>query len=670
MLIQGECGINLFLYIDWSGIKIYIHHMSRSIPSIQDILGPGGLLANSMHSFEVRTSQIEMAHMIADCLENGLSAVAEAGTGTGKTLGYLVPVILSGRKTIISTGTKNLQEQIFFKDVPLLREVFPFQIDAMLMKGRSNYLCLYRYHQYFSRPSLFKDSKGKLRKKIDRWIEKTEFADRAELPWLRDDDPLWDSISSTTEQCVGGNCPFYEDCFLNRLRARAAQSRLIIVNHHLFCADIKLKMDGFGEIIPRFQAAVFDEAHEFEDICSSHLGERLGTKQLLDLAMDWEDSVRSIKGEARSLVMPAILEINGGVEGLRSYFEKKKDRDRMHETVLLELNEGPVRAIKSGLDKLSIKALEKRSSFQPLIRRAEDLKGCLEKIFSTRGNDWLNWYERRSKSILFYASPLNVSDILNEALYERVKTVIYTSATLATAGNFEFMRSRLGLHKEIKEAIYPSHFDFSNQTLLYIPKDLPLPVQSGFPDEVSKRALEVFLITQGRALLLFTSKKNMNLAYSYLKEKIPYSIFLQGDAPRTVLLERFREDVHSVLLATGSFWQGVDVPGESLSCLIVDKLPFDSPSDPLVAAKIDSIRAGGGNPFMEYQLPSAIIALKQGLGRLVRKNSDRGVLSVMDSRILTSRYGRFFIESLPEMPISHDLEDIKRFFSSSGSPEQ
>jgi ATP-dependent DNA helicase DinG len=638
--------------------------MTHTSLTIEKILGPDGLLSRSLEGFESRDSQMKMALLIRDSLQHDTPAIVEAGTGTGKTFGYLVPLILSQKKGVISTGTKNLQEQVFFKDIPLLEKATGLKIDAMIMKGRKNYLCLHRYHQYFSQPSLLETGMEKTRQRMEAWLGKTKFADRAEISWLADNDTLWDALSATSDQCLGGDCKFLNECFLSRLRSKAAKSKIIIVNHHLFFADMKVKRGGFGEIIPRFQVAVFDEAHSVEEVATSFLGETLSTNQLMELVNDLEKETKDSKHIDKNKLKKHLNAIRTGAERLRILFNDREDKGRLDNETLSIISKGPVREIRQGLKYIHEKAdfgESDNAALQAMPVRARDIEDLMEQILKKRDSKWLNWYEKRRRSLMLHASPLDISGRMNELLYEKVQGVVFTSATLSTNRTFDYIRSRLGLSHAL-EGIYPSHFDFATQTLMYIPRDLPPPNAPDFALKVAVRVMEILKRTQGRALVLFTSYHNLNVVHQILEGRTPYTIHRQGDAPRSVLLEEFRRDIPSVLLATGSFWQGVDVPGESLSCLIIDKLPFDSPGEPLVAARINAIRDKGGNPFMEYQVPSAIISLKQGLGRLIRKNSDRGILSVLDIRIVTSRYGRFFLDSLPEIPISHDLSDIGRFF--------
>lgn len=629
--------------------------MNSSDLTIEKILGQDGLLSQSLKDFEYRPDQIHMAALINEALDSSNQALIEAGTGVGKTMGYLVPIIISGKKSVISTGTKNLQEQIFFKDLPLIKKAMGVKINAMLMKGRTNYICLNRYHQHFDTVSIIKPEMAKQRKKIDSWLLKTRSGDRSELGWLGDDNSLWDLVSSSSDRCKGPECLYRDDCFIVNLRRMAAKADIIIVNHHLFFADLMLKSDGFGEVIPRFEAAFFDEAHRVEEVATTYFGSGVSSGQLLDIAVDAQKEAEASDFENLKKLKLKLAGIRTGVEHLNTVFSDSPDRGRID---IVE-NESKYRealdSIKKGLR--FIQGVFETS----LSTRANDLENSLDLIFSAGKGEWLEWYEKRKRGITFHASPLDVAEYMREQLYSRVKSIVFTSATLSVNGTFDYIRSRLGITEEALETLCPSHFDYREQVVFYIPDDLPLPGSAEFVSAITGRIAEILKLSSGRALVLFTSYYNLNAVYSSLRDTIPYRIFRQGEAPRTILLERFREDTHSVLLATGSFWQGVDVPGETLSCLIIDKLPFDSPGDPLVAARIDVINKRDGNPFMEYQVPSAIIALKQGLGRLIRKSSDRGILAVLDKRIIKSSYGRFFISSLPEMKISNSLKDLQEF---------
>ncbi len=632
-----------------------IQPMNLKQSAIEKILGEDGLLSRSLKDFEYRPAQVHMASLIDDALNDDRQVIIEAGTGVGKTMGYLVPVIVSGKKTVISTGTRNLQEQIFFKDLPVITKAMGVKINTLLMKGRTNYICLNRYHQNFDSISFLKPETAIQRKRIDSWLNKTATGDRAELVWLGDDDDTWDLVSSSSDRCKGHDCPHRDDCFITRLRRYAAKADIIIVNHHLFFADLMLKSDGFGEVIPRFEAAVFDEAHKVEEIATAYFGAGVSSGQLLDLAKDAQKEAEEEKLPDGDKLTLSLTQIRTGVVQLNAMFSGEPDKGRID---IEEKEEG----YKEALDhiKQGLRYIE-RAFENSLAMRAQELENSIDMIFNKGKGDWLEWYEKRKRGIAFHASPLDVAQNMREQLYSRVKSIIFTSATLSVNGTFDYIRSRLGIREDAVDTICPSHFNFEEQAILYIPDDMPLPNSKDFVPAITERIADILRLTSGRALVLFTSYYNLNSVYAALKDVLPYKIFRQGEAPRTVLLEKFRDDTHSVLLATGSFWQGVDVPGETLSCLIIDKLPFDSPGDPLVAAKIDVISKREGNPFMEYQVPSAIITFKQGLGRLIRKSSDRGILAVLDKRIIKSSYGRFFVSSLPDMKKSRRLPDLQGF---------
>ncbi|MBN1906271.1 MAG: ATP-dependent DNA helicase [Deltaproteobacteria bacterium] len=625
--------------------------------TIDKTLGKGGLLSRYLGDFEYRPAQVEMAHVIERALALKSQVMIEAGTGVGKTMGYLVPIIISGKKSVISTGTKNLQEQIFFKDLPLITGAMGVKVNSLLMKGRTNYICLNRYHQHFDMVSFIKPEMMEKRRLIDAWLNRTETGDRAEVSWLGDDDPVWDMISSSSDRCKGPDCPHRDDCYIIKLRRLAAKADIIIVNHHLFFADLMLKADGFGEIIPRFEAVVFDEAHKVEDIATSYFGASLSSGQILDLAADVQKETDEEGGKPHEDAVMNIAALRSGIARINTHFSTAPEKGRLNIEEIKNEEGIALDSIIKGL-----KYVQKNFE-NSLSTRAQELEDNLDVIFSSGKGNWLEWYEKRKRGVTFHASPLDIAENMREQLYQNVKTIIFTSATLSTGGTFDYIRSRLGISENANEAIYPSHFNFMEQVRFYIPLDLPLPVSDGFVPAITERITEILKLSHGRALILFTSYHNLNSVYNSLKGTIPYRIFKQGEAPKGILLEDFKRNTGSVLMATGSFWEGVDVPGETLSCLIIDKLPFDSPGDPIVGARIDMINSRDGNPFMEYQVPSAIISLKQGLGRLIRKSTDRGILAVLDKRIVKSSYGRFFIKSLPEMKTVNDLKDLEGFFN-------
>lgn len=642
--------------------RVDMDHQPRTI---EGILGPGGLLARNLPGFEFRRVQLEMALLIEEALQKNLPVIVEAGTGTGKTFGYLTPLILSGRKAVISTGTKNLQEQIFLRDLPLLLDSTGLRAEAVMMKGRKNYLCLHRYHQRFMQSSLLPPEASDIRGRLETWIRKTQFGDREELPWLADQDTLWDSLSAGSDQCLGSECLFLDRCFLGRLRSRAAESRLIIVNHHLFFADMKVKEGGFGEIIPRFETVVFDEAHHVEEVATGTFGERLATAQILEWAADLEAAVGASRQRPPANFLLFLQKLRAAVGDIERALEPLNDRERLAPELLAGLKTGPGLEIRKCLQSIrqeeTLLATE-AGGIEPLLLRAREIERLVTETLEPREAGWLNWFEKRRRGILFYASPLDVSKALEGRLYQKCPRVVLTSATLTAGGNFDYVGARLGLPGNALKGIFPSHFDFKRQALLYVPTDLPTPNHPRFSEAAAERILQILQLSEGRALVLFTSYQNLFSVHRHLQNKLPFTLLKQGDTPRSTLLETFREDVHSVLLATGSFWQGVDVPGEALSCLVIDKLPFSSPGDPLVAARIDLLQEQGKNAFMSYQVPEAILALKQGLGRLIRKNTDRGVMAILDVRLKNARYGEAFVESLPPVPVTGRMEDIADFF--------
>ncbi|MDZ7697445.1 MAG: ATP-dependent DNA helicase [Deltaproteobacteria bacterium] len=428
---------------------------------------------------------------------------------------------------------------------------------------------------------------------------------------------------------------------------------------------MKVKTGGFGEIIPRFQVAVFDEAHVVEEIAATYLGERLSTHQLRELTSDFNKGIKTLAKKERGRIQKALDMVHSGAEEMGSHLINREDKAPLDEDLLSRLREGPGQSVMKGLKTLGGEGSREKGNpgeLQPLIMRAGDLYQRLDLILKRRGGLWLNWYEKRKKTVVFHSTPLDVSSVMNERLYGKTHSTILTSATLSTNGTFDYIRSRLGLIETAHEGIYPSHFKFETQSLIYIPRDLPPPSDPGFGASVARRVVDIVKRSRGRALVLFTSYYNLNLVWQMVRDQLPFCVLRQGDAPRSVLLETFKRDISSVLMATGAFWQGVDIPGEALSCLIIDKLPFASPGEPLVAAKIEALRKGGGNPFLEYQVPSAIITFKQGMGRLIRNSADRGVMAILDGRIMTSRYGRRFLESMPGVPRTHDLSAVSRFF--------
>ncbi len=639
-----------------------------------------------MPDFEPRAGQAAMAAAVSRVFEGGGVLLAEAGTGTGKTLAYLVPAILSRERVLISTGTKNLQEQIYFKDIPALRDALGIPFTATYMKGRANYLCVHKLDQ-------LADGVGPAVHDvflpiIREWSTRTDSGDRAELQDLPEDLAFWHDVSATADTCLGTECPRYDDCFVTRMRQRAAESDVVIVNHHLLCADAAVRQNAFGEVIPAFTRVILDEAHQLEDIATQYFGFNVSTWRVEELARDAERLVAAGAIEEQS----ARDEIAKAIEGLRdsaqAFFTelafahrdngraKSEERVRATAESLGQTYDSAVN-LTGALDILeSILALLRRPTFDDeggdeapknaedaatLTRRAGQLRDELRFLLRATDEAYVYFVEFRGRGVFLRASPIDVSTIVRDLLLDRMQTTVLTSATLTVDGGFEYLRARLGI-VEADEIRLASEFDFRQQALLYLPPRMPDPRSENFAVAAGREVIEILKRTHGRAFVLFTSYAMMRSVQAMAEMALHYPIFAQGTAPRSQLLNQFRATPHAVLFATSSFWQGVDVVGEALSCVIVDKIPFASPGDPITAARIEQIRARGGDPFGEYQVPLAILALQQGLGRLIRHRRDRGVLAVLDPRLRTMGYGRRFVASLPPAPIVHDLASIETFF--------
>jgi len=627
-------------------------------PPMEEILGKKGLLAEGLDSYEYRPQQVEMAEAVARALQEGGSVIVEAGPGTGKTFAYLVPAIYSGQRVVVSTGTKNLQEQIFFKDIPLLREMLPLKFSVAYMKGRENYLCRRRF-QIFGQQPLFRVlEESSLFEEVSAWASQTQTGDRSELGGIPDDFSTWTEICCSRDHCLGTECPEYKRCFLTRMRQAAAEAQVIVVNHHLFFADLAIKDTG-GEVIPRYKRVIFDEAHQLEEVITAHFGLSVSNYRFEDLARDVSREL--LKGKKPRLdLQAAVDDLRGKAADLFTHV-RGEERYRLQELDPLVFS--LLADIKRCLSAVrGVLAKQPPSEeIAALIRRSQELGGDLEFILSQGDSHYVYWCESRGRGTFLRASPIDVWPELSAKLYPHLESMVCTSATLSTQGGFDYFKERLGLG-EAQELILPTPFDMQNQVVVYLPSGLPEPNAPAFPTAAAKEIESILRITEGRAFVLFTSHKNMREVYGMLKGKLPYRILIQGEGPKHLLLEEFKEEVSSVLFATASFWEGVDVPGEALSCVIIDKLPFDPPTEPVTQARIERIAAEGGNPFYQYQVPAAIIALKQGLGRLIRSTEDRGVLAILDSRILTKDYGKLFLQSLPPAPVVHKGEEIRGVF--------
>jgi len=633
--------------------------------SSREILGADGPLSRHIPGFTPREPQQEMAEAVERTIADAGVLVAEAGTGTGKTFAYLVPALLSGGKVIVSTGTKNLQDQLFHKDLPVIREALELPVRVAMLKGRGNYLCTYRLGlaeaegRFTSRQQLDQLSR------IRRWSGRTRCGDIAELAEIPEDAPIWGMVTSTADNCLGQECPDFGDCHVMQARRKAQEADVLVVNHHLLFADMALREGGFGELLPSANALILDEAHQLPDVATGFFGQAITGNQLLELARDTITEDGREAGEDQSVRRQA-ERLQKAVREMRLAFGTEQRRAPWHG---VSGESGMQRAVAALQDALT----ELLGLLEPLAQRGKGLENCarrcaelcerFEQLTGDSPEGHIHWFETYRRSFALHLTPLDIAGIFRAKLERQRAAWIFTSATLAVGERFDYFSSRMGL-SDAETHRWDSPFDYPRQAVLYVPEGMPDPAVPTFTEAVLKRAQEVIRLSEGRAFLLFTSHRALQFAARWLQQREQdYPLLVQGEMPRSRLLERFRELGNAVLLGTSSFWEGVDVRGEALSCVIIDKLPFASPGDPVTEARIDALRRGGGNPFMEFQLPEAVLTLKQGAGRLIRDGRDRGVLMLCDPRLLSKPYGRLFLESLPPMTRTRRLEVVERFFA-------
>jgi len=648
---------------------------------MESIFGPEGLIARAHPNYEYRPGQVQMAEAVLRAFEDMRHLIVEAGTGTGKTLAYLVPAIAAatatGGRVIISTGTKNLQEQLMEKDIPFLQRVLPKKFTAAYMKGRGNYACLDKIRKAENTPILEGLDEVDYFDTVRRWSRNTEVGDRAELTDLPEYLSFWRHIDARSETCLGQKCPDFEPCFITRMRAKAMEADIVVVNHHLFFADLALRGGQYGQVLPDYSAVVFDEAHLIEDIAAEYFGAQVSSYQIEDLIRDVTNlQITNVDSDKEITKICARVSRfsdrlwmgfrqNRGDEGrfpIPPGTFARKGRDGQIETTPLgdsyvELD-GALERLETTLDAL----VEQPPEVENLVKRVRQIRFDLQFIIAGDDKLFVYWMERRGRGMFLRASPIDVSALLEDKLFETVETVVMTSATLASGGNFSFIRERLGLGDDTDDLIAPTSFDFENQAVLYLPPRMPDPRAPEWAQAAAGEVIKLLRATEGRAFVLSTSFVGMKALYERVSGEIDFPCFIQGGASKTGLLEKFRVTPNAVLFATSSFWQGVDVRGEQLSCVIIDKLPFAVPSDPLIAARQRFIDDQGGSSFYEYSVPQAIISLKQGLGRLIRSTSDRGVLAVLDPRLRTKAYGRLFLESLPPCRVTTNMQDVVVMF--------
>jgi ATP-dependent DNA helicase DinG len=648
--------------------------------ALEAIFGPGGLIARAHPNYEYRSGQVEMAAAVTDAFERGHIAIIEAGTGTGKTLAYLVPAIASGRRVIVSTATKSLQEQLFEKDIPFLQRVLPNPFRAAYMKGRSNYICINRLRRASEAPILENMEDFDRFEAIREWVRETETGDRAELVDLPENLRFWPAIDARSDTCLGQRCPDFDACFITRMRQQAEEADVVIVNHHLFFADLALRGDDYGHVIPDYTAVVFDEAHEIEEIAASYFGSTVSNYRIHDLVADLgrltitdADSLRDLVSTAARLTqrtdrfwmgLAAAIRGQQGEEGeqratISNALFVERGPDGLGVTSMLGQAFLDVYDTLGHLTGILGSIKDPPPEVDALGRRAEQLRLDLEFLAAAEDPNFVYWYERRGRGVFLHATPVDVSSLLTDRLFERLDTAVLTSATLTSGGEFDYIRSRLGI-VEAEQLAVESHFDYSTQALLYLPQRMPDPRDRTFASRVAEEVIALVEASRGRAFVLFTSLNQMRDVHDIVQPRIEYPTLVQGEGSKAGLLDRFRRTEGAILFGTSSFWQGIDVQGDALSCVVIVKLPFAVPSDPVVAARSRAVEERGGNPFFDYSVPEAVITLKQGFGRLIRSGEDTGVIAILDPRLRTKSYGRVFLQSLPPCPVTTRVEDVRR----------
>ncbi|MGH9487048.1 MAG: ATP-dependent DNA helicase [Terriglobales bacterium] len=632
---------------------------------LYQFFGRGGLLEKAHAGYELRRGQLDMAQEVEAALSERRHLLIEAGTGTGKTLAYLLPVLRSGRRVLISTGTRNLQEQLVRNDIPLLSRALARELKVVAAKGRQNYACKHKIRNWEAQPVLMELDELDQYRQIRAWAETSETGDRAELDFLPEDAALWPRLSARKETCTGSKCPLYEECFLTRLRENASSADLVVVNHALFFADLVLKGQDLPGVLPPYEAVVFDEAHELEAAAANYFGVGVSSQQIEELARDTGLALRSARAGTpemeqrierfRTTGQMLFLALARG--DARAQLERREEFLADHADVY----DGYMHALgflQQGLEAI----VDKPEEIIACSQRLGTMRNQIAYILESEEEGVVYWVERRGRAVFLRASTIQVAEHIRELLFETTDTVILTSATLAVGESFAYVRERLGV-AHARECVVASPFEWERQALLYVAGHLPEPNDAGFTAAAGEEILKLVEASRGRAFVLCTSVRQMQAYGRLLEGRMPFPLLVQGSEPRHLLLERFRATAGAVLVATTSFWQGVDVPGEQLSLVIIDRLPFAPPNDPVVAARIAMMKREGRNPFAEFQVPEAVLALKQGFGRLIRSRRDRGVLALLDARIGKRPYGKTFLDSLPTIPRTGAFADVVEFFA-------
>jgi ATP-dependent DNA helicase DinG len=630
---------------------------------LNEILGENGLLSQAIRGFTPRVPQQNMANAIKKALALNSQLIVEAGTGTGKTFGYLVPIFLAQKKTIISTGTKNLQDQLFFKDIPVIKKIFSFPLKVVLLKGRANYICKHRLERNVDDGRFVSRQLVNELHIINEWASTSQTGDISELSVIPEDSVIWPQVTSTADNCISQDCPFYKDCFVVKARQHALVADIVIVNHHLFFADMALQEDGFGELLPGADVIVFDEAHHLPDIASQFFSTALTGRQLIELARDTEAEVLQSANDMRDIIEVSD-KLQTATHEMRIAMGTELRRAPWPEQMppLLETSVQHVKQALQVLEEILKSAAVRSKGLESCWRRTAQLIERFNLLTGKTPDDNVHWFETYTSSFTLQLTPMVVADNFKRYIEERKRAWIFTSATLSVKNNFQLFVDTLGLQNSLQLQL-KSPFDYQKQSLLYAPRGLPDPHAAHYTEALIEAVIPVLEITQGKAFLLFTSYKAMEYAAELLKDRIPFPMLLQGSMPKKELIEQFKSFGNAVLLGTSSFWYGVDVRGDALSCVIIDKLPFAAPEDPILKARIQMLRKQGIDPFQSYQLPNAVLILKQGAGRLIRDTEDRGILMICDPRLVGSRYGEAFLQSLPDMTRTRDLERVRQFIS-------
>lgn len=628
-----------------------------------NVFAENGVLNDAIDGFRYRPAQQTMAVAVEESINDRSILICEAGTGTGKTFAYVIPALLSQKKIIISTGTKNLQDQLFHRDIPVIRSTLAIPAKIVLLKGRSNYICHYRLKQNsldgrFHDPETVEEFQD-----VVEWATYTKSGDIGELSDIPERSAVWPLVTSTADNCLGSDCPDYQECFLVKARQQAKEADIVVINHHLFFADLSLKDDGFGELLPGADAIILDEAHQLPEVANHFFGSKLSSRQILELCRDSQAEILlSAKDDVQTLQLLQRVETNVkqmrlalGRENQRGVWQDIKYKGQLRsviETMQLDLQ-----TLTEALAILAVRSKGLTACWERSLQIALQFK----QLTGDTPNSQIHWYETFRLAFTIYFTPMLLADEFKQHIQSKRSAWVFTSATLTVAGQFEHFTKQLGVTAK-QNLVLDSPFDFQQQTLMYLPQGLPQPNDPSYTYELMQAAIPVINASRGRTFLLFTSHRAVQQAATLLTKSISYPVLVQGSMPKTKLIDRFRRLGNAVLIGTSSFWEGVDVRGEALSCVIIDKLPFASPNDPILKARIKAMQQRGEEPFMDYQLPKAVLAFKQGIGRLIRDSNDRGVLMLADPRLQSKNYGKIFLDSIPTMPVTHDVADVRDFF--------